>query len=118
MRIKHFILLLIIPLSEIKAIFYHSDKRVSWYLFSDETRYLCNVLEDYSNTINWGVPLFILAFLNTDIISRQICMFLFVLNCLDLIHLALNNKQGFIMLKILLAWGIYYRLWQKLKRSY
>ena len=36
-------------------IFYNSDQEVSWYLFSDSKRYLCNVLEDYSNIIIFGV---------------------------------------------------------------
>jgi hypothetical protein len=39
MKSKQLILLLLIPLSEIKAIFYYSDLKVDWYLFSDEKRY-------------------------------------------------------------------------------
>lgn len=55
LKLRHFLLLAMVPLSEIKAIFYNSDQKVSWYLFSDTKRYLCNVLEDYSNIIIFGV---------------------------------------------------------------
>jgi len=57
-NIKHIILLLLIPMSEIKAIFYDDETKVSWFLFSDHKKYICNVLEDYSNIIIIGVILF------------------------------------------------------------
>jgi len=100
---RHFFLLAMVPLSEIKAIFYNSDQEVSWYLFSDTKRYLCNVLEDYSNIIIFGVVFYNLAFLKTDEITKQICLYLFILNALDFIHLGLYDMQGFVQIKIILA---------------
>lgn len=117
MRIKHFLILLLIPLSEVKAIFYNSDKKVSWYLFSDNERYLCNVLEDYSNSIIICVFCWFLAFDKLDNITRNIFAYLFFLCILDFIHLGLMDMQYLIMAKIVLAYGIYY-LWSKLKSSY
>lgn len=118
MQKKHLILLLLIPFSEIKAIFYNVNMRVSWYLFSDHERQLCMVVEDYCNIIIFGVVFYFLAFLKKDKITVQIAMFLFVLNALDLLHLGLYDMQGFIILKLLLAYGIYYKLWSELKASY
>lgn len=118
MQPKHIILLLLIPFSEAKAIFYNIDKEVSWYLFSDHDRQLCMVVEDYCNIIIFGVVFYHLAFLKRDIITIQIGLFLFVLNTLDLVHLGLYDMQGFVIAKLLLAYGIYYKLWSRLKVFY
>jgi len=118
MQIKHIILLLLIPFSEAKAIFYNVNKKVCWYLFSDHKRQICMVIEDYSNIIIFGVVFYYLAFMKRDIITIQIGLFLFILNALDLLHLGLYDMQGFIIAKLLLAYGIYYKLWSKLKASY
>lgn len=117
MRLKHFIILLLIPLSEIKAIFYNSDLKVSWYLFSDHKRYLCNVLEDYSNSIIFLVLFGYVAFDKLDNITKNIFSYLFFLNVLDFIHLGLMDMQYLVMAKFVLAYGIYY-LWSRLKSSY
>ena len=106
MKSKHWILLLLIPLSEIKAVFYNSDLKVSWYLFSDNKRYLCNVLEDYSNIIILSTVFYYLTFVKIDSKTRNICLFLFILNVLDLIHLGLMDMEYFIPLKLLLAFII------------
>lgn len=117
MRSKHFIILLLIPLSEIKSIFYNSDIRVSWYLFSNQKRYLCNVLEDYSQIIIFGVLFYYCAFKKLDNITKNIFTYLFFLNILDLIHLGLMDMQFLIMPKLIMAYGIYY-IWSKLRNSY
>lgn len=114
MKSKHWILLLLIPLSNIKALFYNSDLKVSWYLFSDNKRYLCNVLEDYSNLIILGTLFFYIAFVNIDISIRKISLFLFIINALDFIHLGLMDMESFIALKLLLAY-ILFSLCSKLK---
>lgn len=118
MQKKHLILLLLIPFAEAKAIFYNVDMRVSWYLFSDHERQLCMVVEDYCNIIIFGVVFWFLYKESRDLILKQIALFLFILNALDLLHLGLYDMQGFIALKLLLAYGIYYKLWSKLKRGY
>jgi len=118
MQIKHIILLLLIPFAEAKAIFYNIDKEVSWYLFSDHERQLCMVVEDYCNIIIFGVVFYFLAFTKRDKITVQIALFLFILNALDLLHLGLYDMQGFILVKLLLAYGLYYKVWQKLKHSF
>lgn len=117
MRLRHLIILLLIPLSEIKAIFYNSDVKVSWYLFSNHKRYLCNVLEDYSNSTIFLVLFGVVAFLKLDNITKNIFAYLFFLNVLDFIHLGLMDMQYFVMAKLVLAYGIYC-LWSKLKNSY
>lgn len=105
MKLKHYILLFIIPLSEIKAIFYNSDLKVDWYLFSDNKRFLCNILEDYSNIL-----IFIIVFWNltrkTDATTQEIAKYLFVLCFLDLFHLGLMDMQYFIFIKIILTYFI------------
>lgn len=118
MRPKHFILLLLIPFSEIKAIFYNVDMAVSGYLFSDHKRQLCLVIEDYCNIIIMGVVMGFFVFYKRDKISVQILLFLFILNALDFLHLGLYDMQGFIMLKLLLSYAIYYKVWKELKYSY
>lgn len=118
MRLKHIILILLIPFSEIKAIFYNVDMAVSGYLFSDHKRQLCLVVEDYCNIIIIGVVLWYLFEDTKDKILKQIVLFLFILNALDFVHLGLYDMQGFIGLKLLLSYGIYYKLWSKLKRGY
>jgi hypothetical protein len=114
MKSKHWILILLIPLSEVKAFFYNSELKVSWYLFSDNKRFLCNVIEDYSNIIIYGVIFYYLAFIKVDLKTRSICIFLFILNALDLIHLGLMDIQYFITLKLLLSY-IILQLCSKLK---
>lgn len=118
MRLKHIILILLIPFAEAKAIFYNIDMKVSWYLFSYHKRQICMVIEDYSNIVIFGVVFYYLAFLKRDKITVQISLFLFILNALDLLHLGLYDMQGFIALKLALAYGIYYKLWSNLKLSY
>jgi len=115
MRSRHLILLLLVPLSEIKALFYNSDLRVSWYLFSNNKRLMCNVLEDYSNIIILGVVFYYLTFLKNDLITRKICLFLFILNALDFIHLGLMDLEYFIPAKLLLSYLILLKLCSKLK---
>lgn len=99
MKLRHYIYLLIIPLSEIKAIFYNSDIKVDWYLFSDNKRYLCNVLEDYSNII-----IFVILFWNLikkpDVYTIEISKFMFILTILDFVHLGILDMQYFIPIKI------------------
>lgn len=107
MKSKHLILLLLVPLSEAKALFYNSNLKVSWYLFSDNKRYLCNVVEDYSNIIIFGFVFYYMAFVRLDTTIRKICLFLFILNALDLIHLGLMDMQHFILFKILLTFTIF-----------
>lgn len=106
MKSKQLILWLLVPLSEAKALFYNSDEKVSWYLFSDNRRLLCNVVEDYSNIIIMCVIFYYLTFLKIDIKTRNVCLFLFILNILDLIHLGLMDLEYFICLKLLLSYII------------
>jgi len=115
-RIKYWILFLLIPLSDIKALFYNSDLKVSWYLFSNNKRYLCNVLEDYSNIIIFGVIFYFMAFVKFDLKIKKICLFLFIINALDFIHLGLMDMEYFIPLKLVLAL-IIFNLCNKLKIS-
>lgn len=104
MRSKHFLLLVLVPLSEAKALFYNSDLRVSWYLFSDKKRFLCNVVEDYSSILIFGILFYYLAFVKIDITIRKICLFLFILNAFDLIHLGLIDCSYFVPLKLLFTY--------------
>ena len=97
MKSKHLILFSLLPLSEIKSIFYKSDLKVDWYLFSDHKKFLCNVLEDYSNIIIIGIILYFYLFTKSDIISRQIIFFLFVLNGLDLLFLGLMDNELYLL---------------------
>jgi hypothetical protein len=96
-KIKHIILLLLIPLSEIKAIFYYDNTKVSWYLFSNNKKYLCNVMEDYSNIIIIGVIMFYSVFVKIDLLTRRILLFLFIINCLDFIFIGLMDNQLFLL---------------------
>ena len=106
MKSKHYILLLLIPLSEIKAIFYKSNLKVDWYLFSDDKKYLCNVIQDYSNVLIFGIVFYYLSFVRIDVKLKNICIYLFVLNALDLIHLGLMDMQYLVFLKLIIAYVI------------
>ncbi len=106
MRFKHYLLLSIIPLSEIKAIFYNSEMKVDWYLFSNHKKFLCNVIEDYSNILIFGIIFYYFIFVRIDDLIKNIVLYLFVLNALDLIHLGLMDMQEFIFIKILIAYFI------------
>lgn len=103
MKLKHWILILLIPLSEAKALFFNSNVKVSWYLFSNHKRFLCNVVEDYSNIIILSVVFYYMAFIKFDSLLRNICLFLFIINILDLVHLGLLDLELFIPFKLLLA---------------
>lgn len=106
MKSKYLILLSLIPLSEIKSIFYDSDIRVSWYLFSDNKRFLCNVLEDYSNIIIIGIVFYYSLFIKLDIVCKQILFFLFIINALDFVFLGLMDNNYY-LLKIIISPFIY-----------
>lgn len=105
-KLKHYILILLVPLSEAKALFYNSNEKVSWYLFSDHSRFKCNVIEDYSNLIIMSTIFYYIRFVKLDLLTKNICLFLFVLTLLDLIHLGLMDLEYFICLKLLLAYFI------------
>lgn len=106
MRSKHLILLLLVPLSEVKAVFYNSDLKVKYALFSDNKKFLCNVLEDYSNIIIVGVVFYFLAFLKPDFLTKQISLLLFIINALDFVFLGLMDNL-FYLLKIPLSFLIF-----------
>ena len=114
MRSKHLILILLVPLSEMKALFYNSDIRVYYSFFSQEKKYLCNVVEMYSNLLIFSILFFLFAFLKQDLISRKICLFLFVINLLDLIHFGFMDVPYFVIPKLCISY-IIFRLWLKLK---
>lgn len=114
---KPLILMLLIPLSESKAIFYNIDKAVSWYLFSDHERQICMVIEDYCNIIIFGIVFWFLYEAYKGNPLGEVALLLFILNALDLIHLGLMDKQYFVIAKLVLAYSLYY-LWSKLKPSY
>jgi len=107
MKSKHYLLLLLVPFSEIKALFYNSNAKVYVSLFSDKKSYLCNVIEDYTNIIIFSVLFYFITFIKIDKITRKICFFLFVLTTLDFVHLSVMDMQYFIALKIFLAYIIY-----------
>lgn len=86
------ILLALIPLSEVKAVFYQSNTKVNWFLFSDHKKYLCNTLEDYSNIIIIGVIMYVYLFCKRNIITNQIILFLFIINALDFVFLGLMDN--------------------------
>lgn len=92
MRSKHLILLALIPLSEVKAVFYQSNLKVSWYLFSEHKKYLCNVIEDYSNIIIIGIIMYYSLFMKIDFNTRKIILFLFIINALDFVFLGLMDN--------------------------
>ena len=66
-------------------------------MFYDHKRFLCNVLEDYSNIVIIGIILYFYLFMRRDIVSRQIIFFLFVLNGLDLLFLGLMDNELYLL---------------------
>lgn len=75
---------------------------------------MCNVLEDYVNIVIFGIIFYYMAFIKIDLNIRKICLFLFILNALDLIHLGLMDMQYMVALKLVLTYAIY-RFWLKLR---
>ena len=114
MRSKHFFLLLLVPLSEIKALFYNSNLRVRYSLFTDEKKYLCNVLEDYANIIILGTVFYLLVFCKIYKNTKLLSMLLFTLNALDLLHLGLMDVQFLAIPKLIFSF-IIVKLWVSLK---
>jgi hypothetical protein len=106
MKSRHYLLISLLFLSEIKAIFYDSDIRIEWYLLPNHDRLLCNLLKDISTAIICIVLCFYALKGAKDRMLRFIITALIVLSSLDLIHLAINDMQGFVSLKIALAFGI------------
>ena len=97
MKSKNLILLLLVPLSEIKAIFYRCDIKVSWYLFSDNKKYICNVIEDYSNILIIGIIFYYSLFVKFDLNTKQIILLLFILNSFDLLFLGLFDNEYYLL---------------------
>lgn len=116
-RKKVLCLILLIPLAEIKAIFYHSNIKIKSGIFVGNPRYLCNVLESYADVIIFGVIFYYISNVDIDKETKETAKFLFILNVLDLIHLGLLDMQYLVIAKLLLAYAIYY-LWSKLRHSY
>jgi hypothetical protein len=112
MRLKRLLLLVLIPLSEIKAIFYTSNIKVTAYLFSKDKIYLCNIVENYSNILIFGIIFYFIAFLKMDFITRKIGLFLFIINFLDLVFIGLMGNE-FYLLKIPISVIIYNVLCKK-----
>lgn len=108
MKSKHYILLLLVPFSEIKALFYNSDLKVYPSFFSAEKRYLCNVVEDYCNIIIFLVLFYFVTFIKIDRTTRKICFFLFILTILDFIHLGFLDMQFLIIPKLILSYIIFF----------
>jgi len=102
-RYQHWILFALLPLSQLKEIFYKSDLKVSWYLFSEHKRYLCNVVEDYSNILIFGIIFYLMAFHEITNKSKRVALFLFIINFLDLLHLGFLDMQYLIIPKLILA---------------
>jgi hypothetical protein len=106
MKGRHWLLILLLFISEIKAIFYDSDIRFYWLLNPEHSRLLCNILKDISTSIIIIVLCFFALRSAKDNIERFIVSSYITLSFLDLIHLAINDMQGFVLLKIALALGI------------
>lgn len=102
-KITELILLMLVPLSEIKALFYNSNIKVSWYIFSNNKKFLCNVLEDYSNIIIISTIFYYYLFITMTRRLKIIVFFLFTLSILDFIHLGLMDMQYFIATKIFIS---------------
>lgn len=106
MKGRHWLLISLLFISEIKAIFYNSDIRFYWLLDPEHSRLLCNILKDISTSIIIIVLCFYALRGAKDNILRFIISSLITLSFLDLIHLAINDMQGFVLPKIALALGI------------
>ena len=94
---KYMVLLALIPLSEIKAIFYTSNKKVSWYLFSENKKFLCNVVEDYSNIIIIGIIFYYSIFVKLDSTAKRIIFLLFIINAYDFVFLGLMDNYMYLL---------------------
>ncbi len=105
-KYQHWFLFLLLPLSQLKEIFYNSDTKVSWYLFSDHKRYLCNVVEDYSNILIFGIVFYLMAFHEITNKSKRVALFLLIINFLDLLHLGLLDMQYLVIPKLIVAFII------------
>lgn len=103
-------LLILIPLGELKAIFYPVEKKVNWYLLTDpdwEGRWIDNVLEDYGNALTFIIIFAYVIFAKKTQFDLNICKLYFVIACLDLLHLGAYDMQGLLYLKFMLAVGIW-----------
>ena len=106
------LLILLIPFGELKSFFYHSDLKVDWYLLSNNQRYLCYTIEDYSITLTFIIIFAYMKWAPRTKFGTEMIKFLFIVSVLDLIHLVTYDKQGMVLLKFGLAIVIFL-LWQK-----
>lgn len=88
-NIAVFLLLMPLLLSFLPMIWYESNDKVDWYLFSDNKRYLTNVIEDYADIIAFILIYFVGVIAIRNKWIQSAALFMFVLSCLDLAHLAL-----------------------------
>lgn len=103
---KHFwniLLFLLIPIGELKAVFYHLDTKVDWYLFSDNARFLCNVMEDYGNVLTFIVLFAYILYAPRTPFGTGVCRFMLIISILDLLHLGAYDMQGLMLVKFALA---------------
>lgn len=107
-NVRYLVLYALMPLSEIKSIFYYSDLKVRFSIFSNETKYLCNVVEDYSNIIMIGVLCYYVVFVKINNKIRNIFLFLFIINALDLVFIGLMANYLY-LLKLPITAVIYSR---------
>ena len=102
------LLALLIPLGELKAIFYHLNTKVDWYLLSDNERYIDNVMEDYGNAVAFiTIFAYIIFARQKTTLEKNICKLYFVIACLDLLHLGAYDMQGLLFTKLVLALAIW-----------
>lgn len=100
------LLVILLPINRVQELFYKSDEKVDWYLFRDTKRYISSVIEDYAIAISFIVVFAYICFGKKTGLNKAITKFLFVLVCLDFIHLGLLDSQFLLTVKFIMAFGI------------
>ena len=93
-------------LSSLHTLFRGSKTRVDWYLLIDYTRRIDFAVMYTTTAINFFILAFCLKFPKG--IREEIKDFILIVVSLDLLHLILLSKLRFGLVKIFLAFSIYY----------
>lgn len=121
-KIWSVLLLILIPIGEIKTLFYTSQLKVDWYLLADHSRFIDNVMNDYANAFSFIIIFGFILFGEKTPFNKALCRFYFIISILDLLHLGAYDMQGLMFLKFVLAIMIWFfwaqpnaikRLWQR-----
>jgi len=100
-KLKNYLLLSTVVLSQLHTLFRGSKTRVDWYLLIDYTRRIDYAVMYTTTAVNFFILALCLKF--PEGVKKEIINFIFIVTCLDLFHYFLVSKLYFGLVKIFVA---------------